>query len=479
MSMCEGKLVIFGGGAHPTMYNDLWMYDTMKNRWEPIKPIPESPTPSARYAHSGLLFPDSSLNGELVLLVYGGRASDELGDVWKFRFNSLEWTPIRCEGDIPLPRHGHSMCAINGVVYCFGGKTAQGCSDSLYKLECSSRFDQMTWKKIAAPGGPSARYAHSSVTNGSKMYIFGGGIAPISYGDIFVFDALYEIWSPISMLGVDFAARSYHAACALPSGMMVFGGTDWSNYLNDTAFFEFSTRRWHHVEASSTIPAPRFGCSLACQYTSSSSPASADIYLFGGGGGALYNDVHRLRIHHSTTIPLIVPPIRPTSVAAPSIPARNTAAPTAEPRREGEMHEDTASRQEVDALKNRIQLLEAECARLQLHSIPKSMEEISTLHESQLEALQQDLLLAVAIVGGARVSVLKKHTEARLDELNRVNLGLVRRLASVDRAKKPKIGVAFGVANVREFERDGFPLEFVGEYEEAILSEKQRRASQR
>jgi N-acetylneuraminic acid mutarotase len=72
---------------------------------------------------------------------FGGIDSDGhcFNDTWSFDITTRNWTELQCTGTIPSPRAYHAAVIVDGIMYVFGGSTAdEKYSDDLIALRLSS-----------------------------------------------------------------------------------------------------------------------------------------------------------------------------------------------------------------------------------------------------------------------------------------------------------------------------------------------------
>ena len=102
----DDSMVIFGGFNFGRRTNQIFKYYFGRNVWEQIIPNTRD-APCARVGHSAVLKKDAQ--GGDCMYIFGGKddENNKLSDTWKFNFNTLEWTQIRC-ADEPIPRSGHT-----------------------------------------------------------------------------------------------------------------------------------------------------------------------------------------------------------------------------------------------------------------------------------------------------------------------------------------------------------------------------------
>jgi N-acetylneuraminic acid mutarotase len=93
------RLILFGGVANFSCFDDTWAYDPKENTWVELAPAGE--TPSARCGHVMVYDPDQ----EQVVL-FGGIDADFVrhNDTWAYDPLTNSWTDLLPPGESPLPR---------------------------------------------------------------------------------------------------------------------------------------------------------------------------------------------------------------------------------------------------------------------------------------------------------------------------------------------------------------------------------------
>jgi len=142
-------------------------------RWEwCILPV-VGRSPPAR-CHSTLVHCD----GQLFLFggVQSGSKTQHFNDLWQFDIRRKRWASLDPEDEpsIPVARYGHSSVIYGDRMYVFGGYTFDGergrvCND-LMAYSRSMNY----WRKIEGPNVPSPRLFHSLAVDQSMLYVFGG-----------------------------------------------------------------------------------------------------------------------------------------------------------------------------------------------------------------------------------------------------------------------------------------------------------------
>jgi N-acetylneuraminic acid mutarotase len=126
----------------------------------------------------------------------------------------------------------------------------------------------MSWQQLAPSGEtPAARYDHTLVSDGAKLYLFGGrGPEPVN--DLWTYDLATGAWAQLNAQGAP-AARFGHNAIwdSQRNVMVVFGGqADASEFFSDLWEFAPATNTWLDVLAGAdpvALPNPRYGAA-AC-----------------------------------------------------------------------------------------------------------------------------------------------------------------------------------------------------------------------
>lgn len=191
------KLVIFGGGDGPTYYNDIYVFDTVTNRFTKPK-LTSGQQPSRRRAHTACLYK----NG--IYIFGGGDGVRALNDVWRLDVTDLNkpfWKLISAPTrDRP------------------GGSTTSLTSDGRPSLRTDVHR-------------PSPRGYHTANMVGSKLIVFGGSDGDECFRDVWVFDVETNIWKSV---GIKLSyPRLSHTATIVGSYLFVVGGHDGVEYSSE------------------------------------------------------------------------------------------------------------------------------------------------------------------------------------------------------------------------------------------------------
>jgi N-acetylneuraminic acid mutarotase len=190
----------------------------------------------------------------------------------------LEWMPIASEGDKPVPRGGHTAVAAEATIVIFGGHSYGGNGKFFYYND-TYLFDVDTgvWHNVTCGGElPQARYGHTAVLVGNRMFIFGGKGEKGSLRDIYFLDLLQWTWVPVSSTSAGPSPRLYHASSLVGRKIVVHGGWDgMRRCLDDLWVFDTDAFTWLNPRTAGLSPTPRYGHELKLL-------DDGRIFLFGG-----------------------------------------------------------------------------------------------------------------------------------------------------------------------------------------------------
>ncbi|ETW03457.1 hypothetical protein H310_04915 [Aphanomyces invadans] len=167
--------------------NDLWKLDTTQGTWVAVdkggrtlttpRPIPRSQatavsTPQAMVVFGGVIIPNT-------MDIY----PVDLGDVWKFDFDTLVWeeVAVASNSSVPTARFSHTATTVqlNGVVYMvvFSGRQnfdrRWTILNDAWMLPLMSGPELPSWTRLSATP-PFGRILSAMVSTDSYLWLFGG-----------------------------------------------------------------------------------------------------------------------------------------------------------------------------------------------------------------------------------------------------------------------------------------------------------------
>jgi Galactose oxidase, central domain/EGF-like domain len=195
--------------------------------------------------------------------------------IWTFWLYNQSWTSLdisssQSEGvDWPFPRAHHAAVVVNGSRLVIHAGASRFCTDYCSDLW---QYDmlQSTWSNIAvnAVTFPTARFDHSAMIYGDRLYICGGFLTSgIGFSnDVWYFSFVTAEWKQVvfSLASSAPSKRTGHSMFRNGDQWYLFGGfweppTFSGNshevnsvfYLNDLWRLDLATHRWHIIESAS------------------------------------------------------------------------------------------------------------------------------------------------------------------------------------------------------------------------------------
>ncbi|KAJ1799694.1 hypothetical protein LPJ59_001647 [Coemansia sp. RSA 2399] len=212
---------------------------------------------------------------------FGGKADGILRNDLN-TMNTATWNVERVDvkGYIPSSREGHAAAFIGRTMFVFGGEIEDGTYDNnLYAYNMGN----CTWYKVPMQGDVlTGRKGHTTVSVGSKLFVFGGTIDGYFLNDLVSFDVRAAKdngprWSfesigdnkgngqkPASSSSrkgehLTPPARAGHSCSVYPGSVYVFGGMNGERCFNDLWIYDFELKRWHLIVPNGATPPARYG----------------------------------------------------------------------------------------------------------------------------------------------------------------------------------------------------------------------------
>lgn len=248
-----GRVYVHGGRASGTPKDDLWRFDVALGQWDRLTPSGEAP--KARFGHNAAW--DAA--GKR-LLVFGGQAgSTFFNDLWAYDPASNRWSVITQGGPAQRYGAGGAFDPVSGTFYVSHGFTSQGRFDDTWALALADG----RWSDISpSQGRPLKRCLLRSVWEpGMKsMLLFGGQSNSAPYHDDFWrLDTTAGAWREVTAEPRP-SARNFYAAAYddSESRLLILGGATASGLSNDVWAFTTAAQTWSRLPADGG-PSPRAG----------------------------------------------------------------------------------------------------------------------------------------------------------------------------------------------------------------------------
>ncbi|XP_049864899.1 multiple epidermal growth factor-like domains protein 8 [Pectinophora gossypiella] len=220
----------------PTPYSESYLHFT--DRPEMINSGMRSnlTKPEPRYGHSACAYGSG-------FVLYGGKLSDGSlsSELWHYDATTNIWTLRAVNSTLTPPGlTRHTLTAVKGELYLFGGSTVDGeFSSSMYKIKLSSPGEEW-WERVQVRGGKELDVrvvAHSAVyhPHSNSILVYGGVVASVARFSklsdrMFAFDIDYKHWSEIHYPRAHLRdtyvprERAFHTSTIIGNYLIVFGG---------------------------------------------------------------------------------------------------------------------------------------------------------------------------------------------------------------------------------------------------------------
>jgi N-acetylneuraminic acid mutarotase len=242
MAGLGGKVILFGGQGESGTLGDTWQWDGTS--WTQLN----IPGPTPRFGHEM-----TTLGNKIVLFGGTTATTGDVCDTWEF--DGTSWTATGATLTTGLHCVGHSIAALNGLVYLFGGVGA---------FSDTWAYDGTSWKQVASTGPVGRAWAAMATMEGSppSIILFGGQVnANDILSDTWQWDGTK--WTQLVASGLpNNPPPRWDPGIALfqgtPGGLVLFGGAQGippGGWLGDTWVLQTPGASW--IQASVSSPPAR------------------------------------------------------------------------------------------------------------------------------------------------------------------------------------------------------------------------------
>ncbi|EAY09004.1 Kelch motif family protein [Trichomonas vaginalis G3] len=194
---------------------------------------------------------------DTTFIFFGGQRNDERNPtsmLTAIRLNDLNCVEIT---SIANGRYGHTVNIDEGKLYIIGGKNKM----MEFKKFLSYNFLQQTWSQLLLNGAESftARYGHTTTSNGQNFYIFGGRTPSGNIlDDLIMFDPVKNSLTSINPPGGRPSARYRHAVVIIGDHLFLHGGkASKKEFLSDMWMLDMNAMVWQQVAIGGEPLPPR------------------------------------------------------------------------------------------------------------------------------------------------------------------------------------------------------------------------------
>jgi N-acetylneuraminic acid mutarotase len=209
---------------------------------------------------------------------------------------SQTWSiPCNVAGTVPPGRNGHTSTLARDQIIILGGWLGSGplAASDLHVLDVSEGPERLRWYQPRAQGtppGPCNMHSADYIPHIHSIFVFRGGDGTQYLNDLHSLDCSSFTWNQIQSNGAIPQARANHCSAVLVETreLVIFGGWNGRERLNDVHILNVDTLTWTKPDISGELPHPRAGMTLtACRDR---------LFLFGGSGTSskCFNDLQIL-----------------------------------------------------------------------------------------------------------------------------------------------------------------------------------------
>ncbi|OWF43573.1 kelch domain-containing protein 10-like [Mizuhopecten yessoensis] len=236
------------------LFKELWQFNFSLKKWTLLQtegnmPIELASHTAVRCGRNLLCFGGTGVP-------FGECSSNQLHIC---NLDTLKWRQLNCTGEHPQKKYGHSMNVVGHYLYIVGGTSGFVYNMDIHQLDLRTA----TWTHLEADNQkyiPESRYRHEVASDGTRLYLFGGGTASTSFG----FDKMpafhFErcMWDEIKTKpdpknGYP-TPRKCHSCVYYEKGAYICGGFDSHEIFSDIWKLCLVTYTWTKLSASLHIP---------------------------------------------------------------------------------------------------------------------------------------------------------------------------------------------------------------------------------
>ncbi|KAL7678827.1 putative kelch-type beta propeller [Plasmopara halstedii] len=286
----DGRVYVFGGTDRRRRQQDLYQLNLDSSMWSQVQTrgaLPPRRSGALGVVHKSNMF---------IFGGYDGRDGNYFNDLYYFNFDEQRWNQMpSIVENRPEARTDHIMVLHSSSIYIFGGYNGSSRFNDL----CGYDICEQRWSRMDAQGAvPSRRFGHSGVVHSdtNRLIVFGGWDGRDTLNDLFEYSFVTNIWNKMETRGICPPHRYRHTAVIFGDNMFVFGGVDKTHSrFNDLQRLDLSTNTWSEVCTTGSIPSSRtFHRAVV---------VDSKMYLLGG-----YDGTDRLQDLYSIDIGALTPP---------------------------------------------------------------------------------------------------------------------------------------------------------------------------
>jgi Galactose oxidase, central domain/Tyrosine-protein kinase ephrin type A/B receptor-like len=187
LTQINSYLYLFGGQNEKAYFNDLWVYNTLAESW--TSAVTKGNSPSERSSHAAASYGN-------VLLIWGGEGtSGYLSNMYMYNSLTEIWTQITPSSvSSPSDRKGACMVFEMPFAYIFGGITAYGVSNELWKYD----FSYNKYTLVSKYNSSGVSYSNCQLEDNIFYSLCGSAQGGHSFSFYLEYNLSSNIWNSIS-----------------------------------------------------------------------------------------------------------------------------------------------------------------------------------------------------------------------------------------------------------------------------------------
>lgn len=254
------------------LFKELWKFNFARREWSLLSTDGSMPIELA--SHAVLRVGRNLLCFGGTGVPFGSNSSNQLNVC---NLDTLKWRHMKCSGQTPQKKYGHTLTKIGKHMYVCGGTSGYTYDLHIHRLDLQT----LTWEELPAQSNfvPESRYRHEVACDDSRLFVFGGGTASSTFG--FEFVPAFHIptcqWENIKSIpdpkhGFP-ALRKCHSCVNFKQDVYICGGFDTQTIFGDIWKFSLQTNTWSKLPCSLQVPV---------YFHSADITSDGCMYVFGG-----------------------------------------------------------------------------------------------------------------------------------------------------------------------------------------------------
>lgn len=218
----------------------MWVFNLKSEVWNELMISSHVPSPRKNFSHTKI--------GNTMFIFGGQGESGLLSDIYSFKFETLTWHQLNTQANINTPsaRKGACMSALGDIIFIFGGFTAGGYTNELWKFDPrTGQFELLNAFGDLPPASMNSGCDAVYSDNGEILFrVYLGstqGSAPLS--TIYEYTLSTHKWAALNDRRYQIFARDKAAALLMGNDLLVVGGENWGYSIKKNVYhYDITTK---------------------------------------------------------------------------------------------------------------------------------------------------------------------------------------------------------------------------------------------